>query len=100
MKTWLTREACAAPRGACAQMQPAGTERQPRNGYFFVGGNYVEVKTGPLMQGQMYVEYLLPENRTQPYPIVMIHGAAQTGTLGAHSDHGSTQGGSSARSGI
>jgi pimeloyl-ACP methyl ester carboxylesterase len=32
------------------------------------------------MAGQMYVEYLTPERVTHPYPIVMIHGTAQTGT--------------------
>ncbi len=51
-----------------------------RQGYFFVGGRYVEAKTGPLMERQMYVEYRIPERKTKPYPIVMIHGAAQTGT--------------------
>ena len=51
-----------------------------RTGYFFVGGQYVESKAGPLMERQMYVEYQLPAQRTKPYPIVMIHGAAQTGS--------------------
>jgi hypothetical protein len=32
------------------------------------------------MSGQMYVEYQIPEVVTHPYPIVMIHGAAQTGS--------------------
>jgi pimeloyl-ACP methyl ester carboxylesterase len=32
------------------------------------------------MVGQMYVEYLMPQNVTRPYPIMMIHGTAQTGT--------------------
>jgi len=32
------------------------------------------------MVGQMYVEYFMPRRRTQPYPIVMIHGGSQTGT--------------------
>jgi pimeloyl-ACP methyl ester carboxylesterase len=67
-----TLAACATP--------PGGSVAEPQTGYFFVGGQYVEGKTGPLMQGQMYVEYQMPARRTQPYPIVMIHGAAQTGT--------------------
>ncbi len=62
---------------ACATT-PEGDK--PRQGYFFVGGQYVETPTGPLMARQMYVEYYLPTTQTQPYPIVMIHGAAQTGT--------------------
>lgn len=53
---------------------------KPRQGYFFVGGRYVETDKGPLMERQMYVEYFFPVKQTQPYPVVMIHGAAQTGT--------------------
>jgi hypothetical protein len=50
------------------------------HGYFFVGGQYVESGGKRLMAGQMYVEYLTPHNLAHPYPIVMIHGTAQTGT--------------------
>jgi pimeloyl-ACP methyl ester carboxylesterase len=68
---------------ACASSERAtdtSSASEVRTGYFFVGGRYVEGKTGPLMQGQTYVEYQLPPKRTQPYPVVMIHGAAQTGS--------------------
>jgi pimeloyl-ACP methyl ester carboxylesterase len=75
--------ALALALGACATSQPESSGRAsvgPRTGYFFVGGRYVEGKTGPLMERQMYVEFQLPAERTRPYPIVMIHGAAQTGS--------------------
>src|SRR3954466_6288051 len=49
-------------------------------GYFFVGGNYTNTKDGEIRVGQMYVQYQIPENRTQPYPVVMWHGGGQTGT--------------------
>jgi pimeloyl-ACP methyl ester carboxylesterase len=49
-------------------------------GYFFVGGHYMKSKDGQIRVGQMYVQYQIPENRTQPYPIVMWHGGNQTGT--------------------
>jgi len=62
---------------ACATTSDGDT---PRQGYFFVGGRYVETEKGPLMTRQMYVEYHLPVVQKHPYPIVMIHGAAQTGT--------------------
>ncbi len=52
----------------------------PLQGYFYVGGKYAEGKTGPIMERQMYVEYRFPPKVTQKYPLVMIHGAAQTGT--------------------
>jgi pimeloyl-ACP methyl ester carboxylesterase len=51
-----------------------------KHGYFFVGGQYVESGGKRVMAGQMYVEYLTPQKLTHPYPIVMIHGTAQTGT--------------------
>src|SRR3979490_810122 len=67
---------------ACAgsgNYETSGADK-PRQGYFFVGGRYVETDKGPLMERQMYVEDQLPAVQTQRYPIVMIHGAAQTGT--------------------
>ena len=51
-----------------------------KHGYFFVGGQYVQSGGKEVMAGQMYVEYLTPEKNTHPYPIVMIHGTAQTGS--------------------
>ena len=49
-------------------------------GYFFVGGRYTKTRDGEIRVGQMYVQYQIPENRTQPYPVVMWHGGGQTGT--------------------
>ena len=49
-------------------------------GYFFVGGQYAKAKDGEIRVGQMYVQFQIPENRTQPYPVVMWHGGNQTGT--------------------
>src|SRR5208282_3764444 len=42
-----------------------------------VGGSYVG-PSSTLMQGQMYVEVLTPEHVTHPYPLVLVHGLAQT----------------------
>jgi pimeloyl-ACP methyl ester carboxylesterase len=49
-------------------------------GYFYVGGQYTKTADGQVMSGQMYVQYQIPQNRTQPYPVVMWHGGGQTGT--------------------
>src|SRR5471030_3516737 len=53
-----------------------------KQGMFFVGGQYYTSTADGLkyMSNQLYVEYQIPENVTHPYPIVMIHGAAQTGS--------------------
>jgi pimeloyl-ACP methyl ester carboxylesterase len=51
-----------------------------RSGYFFVNGEYVDREAGQIMARQMYVSFKIPQRVTQAYPIVMIHGGAQTGT--------------------
>jgi len=50
------------------------------HGFFFVGGKYVGEQGKQIMRGQMYVEVLVPKKITQPYPLVLFHGAAQTST--------------------
>jgi pimeloyl-ACP methyl ester carboxylesterase len=51
-----------------------------KQGYLYAGGAYVDGPDGKYRQGQAYVEYQIPANRTQPYPIVMIHGGGQNGS--------------------
>jgi len=51
--------------------------------YFYVGGEYTfdGSSKGSVMTGQMYVEHLTsPYGIQQPYPLVLIHGNAMTGT--------------------
>ena len=64
----------AAPAGAGEALAIA------QQGYFFVGGKYAPVGDKQVMTGQAYVEYQIPEKRTQPYPLVIVPGAAQTAT--------------------
>jgi pimeloyl-ACP methyl ester carboxylesterase len=51
-----------------------------QRGFFYVGGRYFgeEGKTG--MRGQAYVEVIAPKDVRRPYPLVLIHGNAQTAT--------------------
>jgi pimeloyl-ACP methyl ester carboxylesterase len=51
-----------------------------QRGYFYVGGRYVGEPGKEIMQGQTYVEVLAPKDVRRPYPLVLIHGAAQTAT--------------------
>src|SRR5215813_11463469 len=51
-----------------------------QRGYFYVGGRYVGEPGKEIMQGQVYVEALAPREVRRPYPLVLIHGAAQTAT--------------------
>jgi pimeloyl-ACP methyl ester carboxylesterase len=51
-----------------------------KRGYFYAGGHYVGEPGKQIMQGQIYVEVLAPKEQRRPYPLVLIHGAAQTAT--------------------
>jgi pimeloyl-ACP methyl ester carboxylesterase len=51
-----------------------------KQGHFFVDGKIDRTVDGAPMVGQMYVEYQIPQERTHPLPVVMIHGGSQTGT--------------------
>jgi pimeloyl-ACP methyl ester carboxylesterase len=48
--------------------------------FFYVGGHYVGEPGKEIMEGQIYVEVLAPHEQKRPYPLVLIHGAAQTAT--------------------
>ncbi len=54
-----------------------------KTGHFFVGGKYVESKSGKkddkVLAGQSYVEYYIPAQRTHPWPIVFIEGCCPSG---------------------
>ena len=70
---------------ACSSVPPDTPDTGRRlalaeQGNFFVGGRYAKSKDGQIRVGQMYVQYQIPERRTQPYPVVMWHGGNQTGT--------------------
>ena len=88
-RRWLTTLCAAvlavAALHGCARMPTDGAETSRRlvlaeQGYLFVGGRYTKTTDGEIRVGQMYVQYQIPENRTQPYPVVMWHGGGQTGT--------------------
>lgn len=64
-------------------MQDA-SNREPlviaRQGWFYVGGEYDEAAPGHPMHSHMYVQYQIPQERTSPYPVIMVHGGGQSGT--------------------
>ena len=68
---------------ALATLPSAGAEEPlaiAKQGYFFVGGKYAPVGDKQVLSGQAYVEYQIPARLTQPYPLVIVPGAAQTAT--------------------
>ena len=67
--------------GPVAKTMPAYDQSAvARRGYFYIGGSYVGNPGKRLMHGQIYVEVLIPRHPRQRYPLVLIHGAAQTAT--------------------
>src|SRR5262245_5100495 len=60
-----------------AEPEPLPVAKQ---GYLFAGGKYSPVNGKEVVRGQIYAEYQIPRVQTHPYPIVMVHGAIQTGT--------------------
>ena len=85
--------ACIGPRALLLAMIPASIlsaapagaqESEPltlaQASYFFVGGRIDTAAEGSPMLGHMYVESMIPARRSEPYPIVMVHGGGQTGT--------------------
>lgn len=71
-----------------ALVQGGPAEALHRREYFYVGGEYLNTTDGWLLHNQMYVEKLSPSGgSSQPYPIVLLHGGAQTGTVRLRSIH-------------
>ena len=65
----------AAPASVLPDKQAAA-----QHGFFYVGGHYSGTGANEAMTGQMYVEFLRPARVTRKYPLVLLHGAAQTAT--------------------
>jgi pimeloyl-ACP methyl ester carboxylesterase len=51
-----------------------------RMGFFYAGGKYAGPPGKEVMTGAMYTEVWVPKQIRSPYPIVLFHGAGQTGT--------------------
>ena len=84
MKTTISTVAALACLWSAAAFAQAPTPSKPASNYsrdfFYVGGTYVGEPGKEVMRGQMYVERLQPRQVKQRYPLVLIHGAAQTAT--------------------
>jgi pimeloyl-ACP methyl ester carboxylesterase len=51
-----------------------------RQGYLFAGGRYSTVGGRQVLSGQLYAEFQIPAKPTHAFPIVMVHGGAQSGS--------------------
>jgi len=73
----VSSPAASGTAARAAKMPPLEIARE---GYVFAGGKYSTVKDAKVMSGQIYAEFQIPAHQRHPYPIVFIHGGAQTGT--------------------
>jgi pimeloyl-ACP methyl ester carboxylesterase len=74
-----------SPKNSAA-MPPASistfpTDNLAREGFLYVGGQYVGPPGKETMHGAMYVEVWVPKQIRHRYPIVFFHGNGQTGTI-------------------
>jgi pimeloyl-ACP methyl ester carboxylesterase len=53
--------------------------RVREQGHFFVGVQRKTMPYGTIPMGQMFVQYIKPERKTRPLPIVMVHGGGGQG---------------------
>ena len=49
-------------------------------GYFWIGAEPKKMDYGTIVSGQIYVQYLIPEQIRQPIPIVLVHGGGGQST--------------------
>ena len=49
-------------------------------GGFWVGVQRKKMSYGTIAMGQMYVQYMIPEEKRYPYPVIMVHGGGGQGT--------------------
>jgi len=75
----IAAAAILAASTGLAQADGVGPISIARQGHFFVGGKYYDTSQGQVFAGQAYVEFQIPQNRTHPYPIVMIEGCCTSG---------------------
>lgn len=88
-------QASGAPLDEIAKLSvenpPAATSNAIRNsestglkladqGCFWVGVQRKKMPYGTIALGQMYVQYMIPEEKRYPYPVIMVHGGGGQGT--------------------
>ncbi len=63
---------------------PAAAADEPlaiaTQGNFFVGGREVKTDTGTVFADAMYVQFQIPAERKHPWPLILIHGGASSGS--------------------
>jgi len=79
---WLDRTFAEAPvAGADPHPNRESTAlKLADQGGFWIGVQRKQMPYGTIAQGQMFVQYMIPEKKTHPLPVVMVHGGGGQGT--------------------
>ncbi|MBL8552476.1 MAG: alpha/beta fold hydrolase [Hyphomonadaceae bacterium] len=75
----LTLAAACATTGQSGDRTGAPPLALEKMGYLYVGGQSIERDGGRMYVDTMFAEYYIPARKTQPYPIIMVHGGTSTG---------------------
>ncbi len=71
---------------ALLALTPAAPAQEPepmtlvRDGFFYIGGKLTNFGGKNYVVGQMYVEERIPAKKTQPYPLILVHGGGRSAT--------------------
>jgi pimeloyl-ACP methyl ester carboxylesterase len=80
---WLDRTFPEVPVIAAAGPHPnreSTALKLAGQGGFWVGAQRKQMPYGTIAQGQMFVQYMIPEKKTHALPVVMVHGGGGQGT--------------------
>lgn len=67
------------PRPRTPNLEPTNV-RLSEQGGFWVGIRRKGMPYGTIPQGQMFVQYMIPAEQRQPYPVILVHGGGAQGT--------------------
>src|SRR5215468_11946512 len=83
----MTRPAALAiGSAALLALTPPAPAQEPepmslvKDGFFYIGGKLTDFGGKRYVVGQMYVEERIPAKKTQPYPIIFVHGGGRSAT--------------------
>ena len=80
---WLDRTFPEGPAAAPADPHPnreSTALKLADQGGFWIGVQRKQMPYGTIAQGQMFVQYMIPEKKLHPLPVVMVHGGGGQGT--------------------
>jgi pimeloyl-ACP methyl ester carboxylesterase len=76
----LSTETPPAPAANVVRNSESTALKLADQGCFWIGVQRKKMPYGTIALGQMYVQYMIPEEKRYPYPVIMVHGGGGQGT--------------------